>query len=156
MLSAGTSQFDSVPDLLKRFVCTPFQGFLRIEGAAIEVQSNDHTMIEVLASAPRLGSLDRNSWLWKLVYDSDAESDLREVTSIVCRTTVVANMGSGCLVGLDRERSEIIAFLGITGDRPEFRKVVVPFLTKLTLEAFTAALTTTDEASEQIGRPVLK
>jgi hypothetical protein len=133
MLGTGTNQFGSPPDLLKRFVHTPFQGFLRIERAEILVQSNDPTMIDVPATPSNRTVLGANSWLWKLIYDSDAESELREATSILFGTRVVANMGSGCLVGLDRERSEVFAFLGITGENPTFREVVVPFLTKLML-----------------------
>lgn len=130
------------PDLLKRFIPTPFQGTIRVHQANVRVKSNDITVIatmkDLFRPAPARISLAPHSFLWKLVYDKDAPSDLRGLTVIACGPTRAASFGPACLVGVDHERNELIGFLGVAGNDCAFRQIIVPVLTDLTIEALAA------------------
>lgn len=123
------------PDLLKRFMPTPFRGTLHLGGAEVSVQSNDSTIVDHFVSSRRSFSVTSCSFLWKLVYDYNAPSELLPGTIITCGPTVFATLGPACLVGFDHDRSELVAFLGIHGNDPSFHEAVLPFLAELTLEA---------------------
>ena len=51
--------------------------------------------------------------------------------------TVVV-MGTGCLLGLDRERRELLAFIGRSIDARTHQEFIVPFLCRMTSEALFA------------------
>lgn len=130
---------DDPPDLLKRFVPTRFRGTLHVGGAEVFVHSNDSTIVDELAPRAHSFSVASSSFLWKLVYDCDAPSDLLPRTIIACGPTALATLGPGCLIGVDYDRSELMAFLGIPGNHPAFRETILPLLTELTREAIAAA-----------------
>lgn len=130
------------PDLLKRFVPTPFQRTIRVHNANIRVESNEITVIATMEDLfrPTLARISPapRSFLWKLVYDEDAPSDLRELTVIAYGPTRAASFGPACLIGVDHERNELVGFLGVAGNDYAFRQTIVPVLTELTLEALAA------------------
>lgn len=128
-------QYQDAPDLIRRFVPTPFRATLRIGIAEVLVESNDPAMIEVLAGIESASSLWPHSFRWKIVYDKDAPSELSDAMSISCGQVVVVSMGTACLIGVDQARNELVGFLGCTADSPAFRDTIVPVLVGLTRDA---------------------
>jgi hypothetical protein len=120
------------PDLLKRFVQTPFRGTIQIGGKEVLIESNDPAVLEALGPLKALSATPQ-AFHWKLIYDCGISSQLDDATSIACGPVFVLNLGPACFMGVDYERNELVAFLGITADRPAFRKTILPLLTNLTL-----------------------
>lgn len=136
-----TSTLDSAsqaPDLLQRFVPTPFEGAFAIGKLDVFVHSNDRAIVELLAPTPVQRQDGQQSFLWKLIYDSEAPSEIGSLTLLQCDRTAVANLGPGCLVAVDYDRGKLIAFVGLHGGNPTFREAVIPLLTAMTLQAANA------------------
>lgn len=137
----NTSTLDCVsqaPDLLKRFVPTAFEGVFAMNEFSVLVRSNERAIIELLAPMPvqRQGP---QSFIWNVIYDIEAPSEIQSLTLLRCGRTAVANLGPGCLVAVDYDRCELIAFVGLRESNPIFRETVLRFLTALTLKVVDAS-----------------
>ena len=127
--------WNNPPDLLRRFVNTPFSATLCLGVADILIQSNDETIFEQLSPTEREHRPNLRTLLWKLVYDVDAPSEIVPPVVITHGSVVIAKLGFACLIAIDSERGELVAFLGISGSDPRFRSTVLPFLSDLTKKA---------------------
>jgi hypothetical protein len=55
-----------------------------------------------------------------------------ETTILMAGNVIVYSMGPACLIGADRERREILAFIGRDVDAHSFQESIVPALCRLT------------------------
>lgn len=141
--AVGIEHSNAVPDLLKRFVDTPFQGIARVGNDDVVVRSNDPEIIEALQWGEITTGARRHSFVWKLVRDKDALSDSHETMSLANGAVVIARVGSACLAGIDYGRNELIAFLGSSCNSSSLQETVLPLLRELTLDAMSVRLSET-------------
>ena len=101
------------PDLLRRFVPTPYV-FCKVDGPArIRVESND---LEIALAIRRSGILrcqrNRSGELFcKLIRDLNAPADNSKRSILSHGALRVLCMGRGTIVIYDQERSEILGFV---------------------------------------------
>jgi len=126
------------PDLLKRFVNTRFSGTFCVDGTDIVVQSNDATVFEHFPPTETDLRLNLRTFRWKLVYDPEGPSEIVSPIVITHGSVSIANLGLACLFGIDSERGELVAFLGVRGGDVAFRETVLPLLLELTTKALRA------------------
>jgi hypothetical protein len=118
-------------DLLRRFVPTPLKAEVRLGTANVVLETND---LSFLPSLSRLdaGESGAASCSWKIVRDVDARGMTGETTILMAGNVIVYSMGPACLIGADRERREILAFVGRDVDAHSFQQSIVPALCRLT------------------------
>lgn len=101
------------PDLLRRFVPTPYV-FSTCDGSnQLFVESND---LEIALSVRRSGILRRqcsqeSGLFCRLIRDMDAPVDDSEMTMVSDGALRVLCLGQGTILFYDRERSELLGFI---------------------------------------------
>ena len=118
-------------DLLRRFAPTPLKADVRLEIANVLLETNDLSFLEWLSRLDA-GESSAKSCLWKIVRDVDVRGVTGETTILMAGNVIVYSMGPACLIGADRERREILAFLGRDVDAHSFQESVLPALCRLT------------------------
>jgi hypothetical protein len=120
-------------DLLRRFAATPLQTRVRLDFANVLLETND---LSFLPSFSLLSSSDSSpspqSCLWKIVRDVDVRHKTTEASIVMAGNLIVYSMGAACVIGADRERKEILAFIGLEVDADIFQKSILPALCRLT------------------------
>jgi hypothetical protein len=118
-------------DLLRRFAPTPLKAQFYLEFANVLLETND---LSFLPSLSVLGVREPSpqSCLWKIVRDVDARGTTTETSIVMAGNLIVYSMGPACLIGADRERGEILAFVGRDVDARLFQESILPALIRLT------------------------
>jgi hypothetical protein len=118
-------------DLLRRCTPTPLKAEINLEIANIVLETND---LSFLPSLSRLSSaeISTKSCFWKIVRDVDVRGTTIEASIVMAGNLIVYSMGPACLIGADRERSEILAFIGRDVDTHSFQEAILPALCRLT------------------------
>jgi hypothetical protein len=126
----------SPPDLLKRFVETPFRADFRVGSTRVIVKTNDPAIPDLLRdfeTPSRIRPL--RLFRWKLVLDGDVRATASEPMLLRSGPVVVVSMGPACLIGVDYEKNELFAFLGSAASGDEFMASVLRVLRELTEKA---------------------
>jgi len=118
------------PDLLRRFVPTPYV-FSRCDGPnRFQVESND---LEIALSvrqsviAPRQGN--RNGGLiCKLIRDTASPVDRSEITIVSNGTLRILYQGTGTILIHDHERSELLGFIASNVRAQDLVSSLIPAL----------------------------
>jgi hypothetical protein len=120
-------------DLLRRFAPTPLKAQVHFECANVLLETNDLSLLLSLP-VPRSSASSPSSQtcLWKLVRDVDARSKPTEAAIVMAGSLIVYSMGPACLIGADRERKQILAFIGMDVDARIFQESILPSLCRLT------------------------
>jgi hypothetical protein len=118
-------------DLLRRFAPTPLQAHVYLEFANVLMETND---LSFLSSLSQLGVREPSSQtcLWKMVRDVDVRGAIVEASIVMAGSLIVYSRGPACLIGADRERGEILAFIGRDVDARPFQDAILPTLIRLT------------------------
>jgi hypothetical protein len=118
-------------DLLRRFAPTPLKAVVYLEFANILLETND---LSFLPSLSLLGvpAASSQSCLWKIIRDVDVRGATTEVSIVMAGSLIVYSMGPPCLIGADRQRGEILAFIGRDVDARLFQESILPALVRLT------------------------
>ncbi len=118
-------------DLLRRFAPTPLKAQVNLEFASVVLETND---LSFLPSLSRLSAseISPKSCRWKIVRDVDVRGTTAETSIVMAGNLIVYSMGPACLVGADRERSEILAVIGRDVDAHCFEESILPALCRLT------------------------
>ena len=118
-------------DLLRRFAPTPLKAEVNLEIANVVLETND---LSFLPSLSRLSTaeISTKSCIWKIVRDVDVRGTTIEASIVMAGNLIVYSMGPACLIGADRERSEILAFIGRDVDTHSFQEAILPALCRLT------------------------
>jgi hypothetical protein len=127
-------------DLLHRFTPTPLKVNVPLEFANVTLETNDLSFFPETepraadASSPTDDAGDRALpiCLWKILRDLDARQPLAEPTIVMSGNLITYTMGPACLVAADRERKEVLAFIGTAADARTFRDTIFPALCRLT------------------------
>jgi hypothetical protein len=133
-------------DLLRRFLPTPFRTRVRLPFATVELETNDLSLFPTLVSAePPVeivrteqvstgapASISTHSCLWKIVRDVDVGGKVAEASIVMAGSLMVYTMGPACLIGADRDRKEILGFIGRDVDLSVLREFILPAVVRLT------------------------
>jgi hypothetical protein len=118
-------------DLLRRFAPTPLKAQVYLEIANVLLETNDLSFLSSLSQmAAREPALQ--SCRWKMVRDMDVPGATSEASIVMAGSLIVYCMGPACLIGADRERGEILAFIGRDVDARHFQESILPSLMRLT------------------------
>lgn len=118
------------PDLLRRFVPTPYV-FGKYDGPnRFFVESNDlEIALSVRHSVMVHGQANRTGGLTcKLIRDSAAPEDGSEMTIVSDGTLRVLYLGTGTILILDHERSELLGFIARNVRAQELVSALIPAL----------------------------
>lgn len=126
-------------DLLRRFIPTPLKAAYCIGPIRVMVQTNDFTLLPTLPLGVNLDGPGKQALEWKLIRDADSRGLLEAPTFLISRALTVVEMGTACLLGLDHERRELLGFIGADIDARTHQEFLVPFLCRMTKEAFSPA-----------------
>ncbi|MGA2431604.1 MAG: hypothetical protein ABSH13_24120 [Candidatus Acidiferrum sp.] len=118
-------------DLLRRFAPTPLKAQVYLEIANVLLETND---LSFLSSLSQLAAREpaSQSCRWKIVRDVDVRGTTSEASIVMAGSLIVYCMGPACLIGADRERGEILAFIGRDVDVRRFEESILPSLIRLT------------------------
>ncbi len=119
-------------DLLRRFVPTPLKTQVHLEFANVLLETNDLSFFPSLPLLTPSISPSSQPCLWKIVRDVDVRVKLAEASIVMADSLIVYSMGPACMIAADRERKEVLAFIGIEVDARIFQEGVLPALCRLT------------------------
>jgi hypothetical protein len=128
------------PDLLRRFVPTPFRAIYRIGDVPVLVQTNDIALLPVFPLEGNFVAPDEKLFEWKLVRDADVREPLEAPVALNCRQLEVVQMGPGCLLALDEEQRELLGFIGAGIDGNTYQEFLIPFMHAMTARTSAAYL----------------
>jgi hypothetical protein len=118
-------------DLLRRFVPTPLKVEIHLELANVVLETNDLSFLPLLPHSTA-GEISSTPCLWKIVRDVDVRGTTAEASILMAGNVIFYCMGPACLIGADRERREILAFIGRDVDAHSFQQSILPALCRLT------------------------
>ena len=131
MLQPESRTYSDPLDLLRRFVPTPLKAKYRVGEFRVMVQTNDITLIPIALFGTDLNAADGWDWEWKLVRDPDVPEPLESPLSLASDALTVVTMGTACLLGVDHERRELLAFIGAGVDTNAYQHVLVPLFCRM-------------------------
>lgn len=125
-----TSEVAWHPDLLRRFVATPFVFCTDKEANRICIQSND---LEIALSVRRsclAGRLsDSFSVLsWKLIRDASSPVESAKILTITDDPLRILYFGKGTILTHDRERAEVFGFISTQVKAEQLISSLLPVL----------------------------
>lgn len=126
----------SPPDLLKRFVPTPFRTELQIGRTRVVVKTNDPgipLLLRDFKTRSRIRPV--RQFRWKLVRDDSVQVSASQAVLLRHGPLAVLSMGPACLIGADYENNELFAFLGAFASGDVFSTSILPLLGELTGKA---------------------
>jgi hypothetical protein len=118
------------PDLLRRFVPTPFVFSIGDGPNRLFVESND---LEIALSVRQADVVHRQSsrsgrMLCKLIRDTSGPVDGSEITIVSDGSLVILYHGRGTILIHDRERSELLGFIARNVQVQELVSSLIPVL----------------------------
>ena len=125
-------------DLLRRFVPTPLKARYRFGTCQVVVQTNDFALLPALPLETSLAETGGLVLEWKLIRDADSHGPLEAPTILKSQSLTILQMGPPCLVAMDHERRELLGFIGADIDAHTYREFLLPILSRITREAFSA------------------
>jgi hypothetical protein len=139
-------------DLLRRFIPTPFKALYRIGAVRVTVKTNDITLLPVFPLEVDLEVLGEQRLEWRLIRDAGSPDLLGPPLFMTSGILTIVTMGPACLIGVDHEQRELLAFIGTAIDARTHQEFLIPLLCQLTNDVFPASasmrFTAHDEASE--------
>ena len=128
-------------DLLRRFIPTPLKALFRVGSVHVRVRTNDITLLPVIPLEADLEDFGVKSWEWRLIRDADSQGLLEPPLFITSGALTIVRMGPACLIGADREKRELLAFIGRAIDTRTHRDFLIPLFCELTSEMFSTSAT---------------
>lgn len=115
-------QIADPPDVLRRFVETPFMRVAR----SGRVRSNDKTLAIGISEL-----LDRNypnarEFDWVVIRDADLSDDMADAVVLETDESVIFAFGRGAVFGVDRDRAEVLGFVSAGIPLVALREVIIP------------------------------
>lgn len=136
-------------DLLRRFIPTPIKSIYRVASIHVNVKTNDITLLPLFPSEAHLEAFGVNNFEWKLIRDADCPGLLEPPMCITSGALTIVGMGPACLTGVDREKRELLAFIGTDIDTRTFQGFLIPLFSQLTTEMFSGSATSASEVQNE-------
>jgi hypothetical protein len=121
-------------DLLRRFVPTPLKAVYQFGAVRVIVQTNDFSLLPTASSVANPPGIAERTFEWILVRDADTSGALQPPMMLTSGALTIVQMGSACLLGLDQERRELLAFIGSDVHVRTHQEFLVPLFCRLTNE----------------------
>lgn len=106
-----TASTTHVPDLLRRFVPTPFSAMTNFCGTNVTLQTNDSALLSKLMESDSPVQPKAKSVCVTVVSDQDAPTDDAEVRVFSAGAIRTVFAGAGTMLIVDAERTEVFGFL---------------------------------------------
>jgi hypothetical protein len=118
------------PDLLRRFVATPYVFNNSVEREQLCIQSND---LEIALSVRRSYITQRFKGgsavsTWKLIRDTAASEDGAQILTISDGVLRTLHLGTGTILVYDRERAEVLGFISAAVKAQQLSSSLIPLL----------------------------
>jgi hypothetical protein len=118
------------PDLLRRFVATPYVFNIRVGRQQLCIQSND---LEIALSIRRSCIAQRfkggsDVLVWKLLRDTVAPEDGAQILTISDGVLRTLHLGIGTVLIYDRERAEVLGFISAAVKAQQLSSSLIPSL----------------------------
>lgn len=134
---------DGVPDLLRRYIATPYISTVFTDAGFVTLETNDMDLSDTIrhelsrCTEHRSGHDDYGSQQWKLIRDDAAPRGGDQVTILSTMTLQTLLFGNGTIITVDRERREVLGFIAPDVTTPVFSADVLPLILNLLLAAET-------------------
>jgi hypothetical protein len=136
-------------DLLWRFVPTPHVSAFHVGDFRVCVESNYPAILGLLDQTQcREPVVNDCTFLWRIIRDSAVAGGTAPPAILADGDLTFVNMGPAFLVAVDRQRKELLGFVGTGVSNSEFEETVVPLLVRLTLNDSDDATRADDGAVE--------
>jgi hypothetical protein len=123
-------------DLLHRFAPTPLKVAVALKFASVILETNDLSFLPAAPTAqPAPASAIESPLphcLWKIVRDVDNHHKPSEASIVIAGSIIVYSLGPACIMAADRERQEVLAFIGAEAGANVFGDAILPALVRLT------------------------
>ena len=118
------------PDLLRRFVATPYVFNNSSGREQLCIQSND---LEIALSVRRSCIEQRfkggsNVLVWKLIRDTAAPEDGAQILTISDGVLRTLHLGTGTVLVYDREKAEVLGFISAAVKTQQLSWLLIPSL----------------------------
>jgi hypothetical protein len=123
-----TETTSGVPDLLQRFVPTPFSASFTIDDADVTLHSNADLAANHQATTSH-GASDKITGT--IVHDPEAPNDGSDIIVIKAWPVATVLVGTGTVLALDCERSEIVGFLSPAVSSVRLVNELLPMMVEL-------------------------
>jgi hypothetical protein len=121
-------------DLLRRFVPTPLKAVYQFGAMQALVQTNDFSLLPPASFAATLASNAQHDFEWVLIRDEESSGPLQLPIMLTSGPLTVVQMGSACMAGVDKQRRELVAFIGCEVHARAHQEFLVPLFCRLTNE----------------------
>ena len=128
-------------DLLRRFIPTPLKGVFRVGSVHVTVRTNDITLLPALPLEADFEALGVKSLEWRLIRDADSPGLLEPPLFITSGALTIVGMGPACLIGVDREKRELLACIGRAIGTRTHQDFLIPLFSELISEMFSTSTT---------------
>lgn len=124
-------------DVLWRGVPVLFRADVRLAGVNVSVESNDSELLALVTGFAAVSKdPSESNFLWRIVRDTESLGAIEPAVMIEREELAFATMSAAVVVGVDRERKELLAFVGVNVDESAFKETVFPLFERMTLRAF--------------------
>jgi len=120
-------------DVLWRAVPTPFRAEMRLAGRRIAIETNDSALLAVLPAPPDGAPTGESDFLWRVVRDEEASGAIGPGVAFDDGPLSLITTGSALTIAVDRERNELLAFVGVSVSLTIFSALALPLFEKMTL-----------------------
>lgn len=131
MIQSPVPAYSHPLDILQRFAPAPYTSVSLFSGAILKTSSNDRTLFPPFPDLQVAADGVEASITWKLLRDPTAQGSIERSTTFITETLSAIFMGPACLIGADRQRAQIFAFLGSQVDTRAYREHILPALVQL-------------------------
>jgi len=125
---------ESVPDLLRRHIATPYISTVFTDGGLVTLETNDMELSNTIRHELSRGRKHRprhsesGPQHWKLIRDDAAPRGGDEITVLAAMTLQTLLFGNGTIITVDRERREVLGFIAPDVTRPVFSTDLLPLI----------------------------
>jgi hypothetical protein len=109
------STANALPDLLRRFVATPYRYKANLHSTIVMFETNDQELFTTFRSrAEQLAGVlvsSDTAWHWKVVRDPDVSQDGEATFLLSGETLSVLFLGAGTVVAIDWNQGELLGFV---------------------------------------------
>lgn len=119
-------------DLLRRFAPTPLRVTVPLDFASVTLETNDLSFFPTADASAAHVDAQLPRCLWKIVRDADIHHKPAEASIVMAGSLIVYSLGPACVIAADRERQELLAFIGVAIDARMFQDAIFPALVRLT------------------------
>ena len=131
MSTNSVLQLPDPPDLLRRFVETPLERFVILEGKRVLLRTNHQGCYELLSRHAGGCEGDESDLTWTIVCDPDMPPDLGEATVMESGSVAVLYFGRGCFMALQRDQMELMGFISNSVDEHKLEEIILPRVREL-------------------------